>query len=179
MASNLNEISRFFYEEDLRFKTNQNDNSIISGFATSNYINPDGEKNLLMVVKLEEDGKYIKIFAPNAFLVPQDKASLFAQVCGMIQWKTKLIQFEYDNTDGEVRPIIEFPIEDSTLTKKQLMRCVHGMILILDEYFMTLDRTIKHGIIEFADENSENQLAVLLDALPAELLEEVLRQKRR
>lgn len=66
-----------------------------------------------------------------------------------VQWQTKLIQFEYDRNDGEIRPIVEFPIEDSTLTARQLMRCILGLVEIIDNYYPVLRWALDEGVVEF------------------------------
>jgi hypothetical protein len=43
-----------------------------------------------------------------------------------------MLQWEYDPSDGEIRAIIEFPLEDSILTEKQFYRCLSGLIQIVD-----------------------------------------------
>jgi hypothetical protein len=49
-----------------------------------------------------------------------------------ISWETKMLQWEYDPSDGEIRAIIEFPLEDSILTERQFHRCLSGLIQIVD-----------------------------------------------
>jgi hypothetical protein len=53
-----------------------------------------------------------------------------------ISWETKMLQWEYDPNDGEIRAIIEFPLEDSSLTEKQFNRCLSGLIQIIDNVAM-------------------------------------------
>jgi hypothetical protein len=67
----------------------------------------------------------------------------------MISWRTKLIQFEFDEEDGEIRGMIEFPLEDSSLTQKQLIRCLNGMVQIIDEYHSVIDQAIRTGFVNF------------------------------
>ncbi|MBE9013288.1 hypothetical protein IQ250_24120, partial [Pseudanabaenaceae cyanobacterium LEGE 13415] len=50
-----------------------------------------------------------------------------------ISWETKMLQWEYDPSDGEIRAIIEFPLEDSTLTERQFNRCLHSLVELVDE----------------------------------------------
>ena len=57
-----------------------------------------------------------------------------------------MMQFEYDIDDGEIWAIIEFPLEDSQLTKNQLMRCISGITRALEEYHEMITDAIKHGI---------------------------------
>jgi hypothetical protein len=76
----------------------------------------------------------------------------------MVQWKTKLIQFEFDARDGEVRPVIEFPLEDAPLTSKQLLRCLSGMTELVDKYHLVLMRVLDQGILKFESEQARLDL---------------------
>jgi len=63
-----------------------------------------------------------------------------------ISWETKMVQWEYDPSDGEVRAMIEFPLEDAPLTERQFWRCVHGLVRIVDEKaFPRLQKTLLTG----------------------------------
>ena len=48
----------------------------------------------------------------------------------------KLLRFEYDPVDGEVRASIELPIEDGTITFKQFQRCLLGLVQLIDNKAM-------------------------------------------
>jgi hypothetical protein len=110
-------------------------------FPTKRFVDPDtNAKRLVVVVLLEEDGEYIKVFSPHAFEAKGRHAGDVLRACMEIQWETKLIQFEYDESDGEIRPIIEWPIEDGTVTAKQLARAVAGLVTIVDRYAPVLEQ---------------------------------------
>jgi hypothetical protein len=63
-----------------------------------------------------------------------------------ISLMSKMVQFEYDADDGEIRAIIEFPLEDAALTSRQLMRCIHGLVKVMDRNHSTIIDAIKHGL---------------------------------
>jgi hypothetical protein len=113
-------------------------------FPTNRFVDPDtNEKRLVVVVVLEENGEYIKIFSPHAFEAKGRHAGDVLKACMEIQWETKLIQFEYDDSDGEIRPIVEWPIEDGSVTAKQLARAITGLVLIVDRYAPVLDQAAR------------------------------------
>ena len=138
------------------------------------------EAALLIAITLEEEGQYVKIFAPSAFNADgSDYLDVFLRTCMMVQWKTKLVQFEYDPSDGEVRPIVEFPLEDATLTERQLMRSVSGLVGLLDHFAPTLQKALDEGIVEMPDETVEEEatiesLAEFLAGFPPDILAEAL-----
>lgn len=91
--------------------------------------------NLLIVIALEEDGEFFKIYAPQVLSGLKDHPHLGValQTLLTISWETKMLQWEYDPSDGEVRAIIEFPLEDSLLTERQFLRCLDALVKIVDE----------------------------------------------
>ena len=113
-------------------------------FPTDKFVDPDTkEKRLVVVVLLEENGEYIKVFSPHAFEAKGRHAGDVLKACMEIQWETKLIQFEYDESDGEIRPIIEWPVEDGSVTSKQLARAITGLVLIVDQYSPVLEQAAR------------------------------------
>ena len=181
MATTLKDIGRFLYEADMKFKLREEKNDAVLSFVTDKYRDKDGDASLAIIVRIDEDGDYLSIFAPNAFLISKENVAPFLETCSIIQWKTKLIQFEYDDKDGEIRPVIEFPLEDAFLTKKQLMRCVVGLFKLIEEYYLVLDNVLKTGAIDFSLQGEsavKPDIRALLESLPIELLEEVLRKKK-
>lgn len=148
MATNLSEIELILKEEELRYT--RMDEYVRTSFSTDSYVDPDGDRSVFLVLKPEEAGEYFKLIAPNLYKLPKesDNGAVF-QALLMTSWKTKLVQYEYDELDGEVRAIVEFPLEDSPLTRRQLMRCVHGIVQIVDEYHPVISRAIETGFIDF------------------------------
>lgn len=69
-----------------------------------------------------------------------------------MSWQTKFVQFEYDENDGEIRVKIEFPLEDTPLTKRQLFRCVGGIAQIVDNFDPTIRGAIERGVAEWPAE---------------------------
>ncbi|CAN5534211.1 hypothetical protein BH23BAC4_BH23BAC4_15470 [soil metagenome] len=151
---------------------------IILTFHTAKYRNPEGEDRLMVVIRLEEEGEYFKLFAPDAFKVGQDNVDAFLRACAIVQWHTKLIQFEFDDNDGEIRPIVEFPLEDAPLTLRQLQRCIHGLVALLEEYYPVLDQAARLGVVQFEERETmlAGVLGDLLSQVPPDVLGEALRR---
>jgi len=150
MATTLREISGFLNEEGLKHSDPDGKDYIRTGFRTDNYRNPDGEHSLSIIIRLEEDGEFVKVFAPEAYKCPSDlssfhRLSLF-QTLLQVSWMTKMVQFEYDPDDGEIRPIIEFPLEDALLTRRQISRCLHALAQILDRHHEAIVDAVNHGL---------------------------------
>lgn len=165
MAMKIRDIAAIL--DQMEFKYSQrDDNTIGFGMRMNKYERPDdSEKSLLLVVQLLEDGEYFNLFAPQAFKVRSEHTDAFLRACAIIQWRTKLIQFEWDQNDGEVRPTIEFPIEDGVLTRKQFERCVMGMCGILDEFFPQLKKAAEEGVVDLPNPAPAADLGLMRELL--------------
>ena len=183
MPTTLTDIEGFLYHAELRYQKHpQVADAILTGFDTANYTNSRGEKNITLVVELSEEGRYISIFAPQAFTVSGEHTGAFLHTCAIIQFGTKLIQFEYDQRDGEVRPKVEFPLEDSALTQAQLLRCIRGLVQIVDLEYERLARAASDGTIPDAIgpmAQLSNGLDEALGAMPEAVRRDLLRRLQR
>lgn len=178
MATSLQHISAILEARGLRFQKRDTD-AIVTGFATKHYRDADGDLHLSVVIRVTEEGEYLSLFAPLAYSVPESRAETFMTACAMIQWRTKLIQFEYDANDGEVRPVVEFPLEDAPLTERQLMRCLTGLVQLVDQYHPTLQTVLEDGVIDFPQSGADgmiDMLGDLLSTLSPEVLADALRR---
>lgn len=163
MAMTIDEIAGILDQMEFKY-AKRDDHTIALFMRMKTYENPEnGEKSLLLVAQLLEDGEYFQLFSPKAFVVKGEHQDAFLRACAIIQWRTKLIQFEWDRNDGEVRPVIEFPLEDAKLTRKQFERCIQGMCSILDEFYPKLKKAADEGIVDFPDEKIPGDVGTLLD----------------
>ena len=178
MASTIAELSSFLDARNVQHEI-ADAATIVTGFGGLDaYRDADGEAHVRVVVRLEEDGQYVKVFAPGAYQIALDDAGPVLQACAMIQWRTKLVQFEYDESDGELRPIVEFPLMDAAMTADQLLRCLTGLVGLLDHYHPVLARARDTGEIAFDDEGDPSQverLSRLLGGFSPEVLAEAVR----
>ena len=178
MAATLRTVSAHLH--DLGIKHEIRGEHIAIAYTTHTYRDPEGEGRLFLAITLEEDGRYFKLFAPNAFKATGPHADAFFRATAIVQWKTKLIQFEYDPKDGEVRPIVEFPLMDAALTAEQLERCVRGIVGLLEEYGGALQAALDTGTVAFDDgPEGEAEMGEFLGSLPPEVLAAALREAER
>jgi hypothetical protein len=157
MAMTLGETAKIAGETGLPFER-QGLSRLVFTIPTDRYRNLSGERSLRVVLQLNEDGEYVTIYAPNAFNISAKSSEVFIRACMQIQWKTRLVQFEYDSVDGEIRPVVEFPLEDSGLTTRQISRCLRGVAAILDEYYLTLHKASVEGVLQFPRDNVEEDI---------------------
>lgn len=166
MATTLREIATYLQEEDLRFKEDESKNIIFTGFRTEAYRDRDGDPNLPIMIRLDEDGEFVHFIAPRCYEYkegPHKGAVL--EACLLVNYMTKMVQFEYDPSDGEVRAVIELPLEDAHLTRKQFMRCLRGLAGVVDHYHDVIQTAINSGKVVRED--------------PSDLLREFMEFMRR
>ncbi|NMF66753.1 hypothetical protein DP113_25835 [Brasilonema octagenarum UFV-E1] len=128
MAADLQQIAYYLDNLGWDYRIDPEEGRIITG------VESDNVEDFLIVVQLDEEGKYFRLFAPQVLSGVSDhphKAAIL-QTMLYISWETKMLQWEYDPSDGEIRAIIEFPLEDSILTEKQFNRCLHGLVQLVD-----------------------------------------------
>jgi hypothetical protein len=149
MPVTLEQLSAFLEAEGLRFRSRPAEGDILTGFVTRHYADRDGEKSLRLVIRLRDDGRCLSVFAPGAWNLHECKHREAAFVVLMTaQWQTLYVQFEFDPTDGEVRPTVEFPVVDGTVTRQQLMRMVYAVTGVVDQYADTVRKAMETGEVD-------------------------------
>ncbi len=175
MATTHADLKRHLDALNLAYTT-PDDETVVLGFETERYVNPEGDQRVLIVCKLDENGEFVSFFAPGAFVPSADHLDVFLRACMIVQWETKLIQFEFDRTSSEVTAVVEIPVEDSELTERQVRRCVTGLVNLLDEFYEPLRRAAEDGEIDFSqsDDVRIESLAEFLASFPPDVLAEAL-----
>jgi hypothetical protein len=103
-----------------------------------------GRHLLMVVIQLTENGEFVKFFTPSAYHIPMDDSAYgMLKTFSIISWQVKLVDFEVDPADGEVRPTIDFAVEDGVLTTKQIERCCKTLARVVD----ILHPYIKHALV--------------------------------
>ena len=167
MAMTRKDIEAILDEMQFRYRPHD-EWAVAFGMCMERYENPEnGEHSMMVVVRLTEDGEYFSMFAPVAYRVKGEHQDAFLRACAQIQWKTKLIQFEWDESDGEVRPVVEFPLEDGRITRKQFERCLSGLCQIIDEFHPVLKRAAEEGVVEMSSVGPQPEVTTLLEAAAA------------
>ena len=134
MAATYEQICEFLNHREVLF-TRHDDGAIFVTFQSNKYPNPDAEASLFLVVLLEDEGRFIRLFMPRAFIYHDGPyKAVVLQAALFVNYQTKMLQFEYDPRDGEIRAVVEFPIEDSLLTESQFFRAFYGLCSLVEEY---------------------------------------------
>jgi hypothetical protein len=151
MGITLDQIATYLVPQGLAYQLQPDKFRILVRLAL------ESTENLLVVIQLDEEGRFFKLFAPEVLAGVKDHPHKTAilQTMLSISWETKMLQWEYDPSDGEIRAIIEFPLEDSTLTEQQFNRCFDGLIEIVGDWALPrLHAVMNTGI----DPGNEDEL---------------------
>ncbi|MEB3294010.1 MAG: hypothetical protein VKJ24_12700 [Synechococcales bacterium] len=129
MGATLQQLAGYLDKKGWKYRLEEEENRIITGVFAENV------EQFLIVIQLDEDGEFFEIYAPRVLAGvknhPFKDAILQTMLC--ISWETKMLQWEYDPSDGEIRAIIEFPLEDALMTERQFNRCLYSLVQLVDE----------------------------------------------
>lgn len=150
MPTTLDEIKFFLVQSDLNFNDPENDTDPITiTFTMEYYRSPTESPDLEVHINMADDGKSVRVYAPSAWIVEDDRAPVVLQAVAMIQRKTFMVRFGYDIRDGELYAMIDLLVEDSTLSQEQLEKAVRGLVDTIDNYHTTIDLAMTKGVIVF------------------------------
>lgn len=66
MATTYETICGFLEQREIHFARHE-EGAILIQYQTEQYRDPQGEANVLVAIQLENEGRFLKIFVPNAF----------------------------------------------------------------------------------------------------------------
>jgi len=162
MGTSIKQVTEFFDEHDLKYMVDEKRDAVLIGFGVdperSTYRDEEGDPFIRLVVRVLEGGEFLAVFAPNAWNI--DDCVYKAAVCEAlvsIQLQYKMLRFDYDASDGEIRPNIELPLEDSALTSRQFHRLIHGMLHGMGRFDRVIRRAMETGEVSFEDLEDEQQ----------------------
>lgn len=178
MAATLEQIAGYFDNRGWDYRINEEQSCLITA------VQADNMDDFIIVAQLDEDGEFFKLFAPHILTGIKDHPHKHAILQAMlsISWETKMLQWEYDPSDGEIRAMIEFPLEDATLTERQFNRCLTGLIQIVDDFAMPrLRQVMETGLDPGDEEVGERLLLSLQEEVPGilDLLERAMEARKR
>lgn len=152
MATTMAQIASILDDVDLNYVTDDDSDSILLGFGIdpemATYRDKDGDPHLRVVVAVAEKGEFLNVFAPFAWSLDgcEHKAAVF-EAFTLIQSRYKMLRFDYDPADGEVRPNVELPLEDATLTATQFHRVMHALIDGIGRFDPVIRKAMETGTV--------------------------------
>lgn len=178
MGATLEQIAEYLDNKGWAYKLDEEESRILTG------VHADNLEDFLIVIQLDEDGEFFELFAPRVLSGVKDHPHKEAilQTMLLISWETKMLQWEYDPSDGEIRAIIEFPLEDSTLTERQFNRCLYGLVQLVDEVALPRLQTVMETGEDPGDiAEGERLLLALQEEAPGllEVLERAMEARKK
>jgi hypothetical protein len=160
MPTSLKEIAEFLSNQGLCHDVRPEYSDIITIFDTENYKNEEGERKLPIVILVEEKGKFIKIFSPRCYRYSKSRyKEAFFKTLLAISFHTKMVQFECDQYEEGIYAMVEFPIEDSKLSEKQLIRSLFSIVRVLERYDSVIRSALDSGMISFRKTEEDEWLS--------------------
>jgi hypothetical protein len=178
MAATLPQLTGYLDKKGWKYRVEAAESRIITGVYAENL------EQFLIVIQLDEDGEFFEIYAPRVLSGvknhPHKSAILQTMLC--ISWETKMLQWEYDPSDGEIRAIIEFPLEDAQMTERQFNRCLYSLVQLVDELALPRLQTVMATGEDPGDlEEGERLLLTLQEEAPGllQMLEKAMEARKR
>ena len=112
MSTTLKKITEFLDLEGLEYLHKEGKQHLRLRMPTRKYMPPGARSHHIdLVIALEEEGCYVKVIAPEVYHFPATAGSFqklaLMQSLLQISLMSKMVQFEYDADDGEIRAIVE------------------------------------------------------------------------
>jgi hypothetical protein len=159
MAMNIDSVERALkkgFGGDLKYQVDREASVIRASWGGfTNYRDPNGDNDLLILVMLNANGEYLEIQAPHVYNAANSghKGALSRVLLGT-SLRTPLVQFSFDESDGEVRATAEMVLMDGTCTPKQLRTAIEILMNVIDEYHPHVVRAMETGEISYPDEGT-------------------------
>lgn len=154
MSTSLNSVSDFLTHKGIHHQLEEERQIIIANWKMPTA----GDLGLNVVFDLQEEGEFLSISAIRVAECPLDDPNLAAvlQVMAEATWRTKMVRWEYDGSDGEIRASVHIPMEDASLTEAQLYRALGALLQMCGRYVPALSVAQEKGIADL-DELLNNE----------------------
>lgn len=155
MPTSIEQVQEFLDEHDLGYRVDHDHDAILIGFDLdadeTSFRDRDGSAAIRLVIRVLERGDFLAVFCPQAWQVGDcpHKSAVFEAIAS-IQAQYKLLRFDYDPSDGEIRPNIELPLEDSEITSRQFHRLIHGVLHGVQRFDGVIRHAMATGEVSFA-----------------------------
>ncbi|MCT7953905.1 CHAT domain-containing protein [Laspinema palackyanum] len=119
MTTTLEQITQFLDAQNWTYQTEPENHCI--------HLTSEG---LPVILNLEENGELLNCFIPQLLTIPAEHPYAETAMATLLHlgWELKLVRWQRDPSDGEVRITTEIPLEDGTLTPRQFQRTLTELV---------------------------------------------------
>lgn len=169
-----------------KYKSHPSDNNakegyIYSGFPTKEYKDKDGDNYASVLFSVQENGELIKFIIPKLYnCIDRNYRRAFFEVAIRNSFEKKLCFYDYDHRDGEIRMIVDMPLEDASITKQQITRIVKALLKLIDTNDKTVRAAVEEGRLPLIDYKSDlsHEISKMDPDQQLELLVEIKRRNQ-
>jgi len=183
MSIPVEAIQGFLLRAGLKFAVNDQGGSngqFLLSFRTKNYVNPDGKKSLALLVNVAEDGRYLEIAAVN--LYSANKAKDVGKLCEFLMgqnYSTKLLRWEIDRTDNEIRATVEAAPLDGSITFHSFMAMLKMVPAVADSLHPTITKVMTTAKLPRPTRTNKRLQDLVRRAGGIDALERLIRQQEK
>ncbi len=152
---------------EFRYSVDHERESISVTIACEAYRSPEDKEGVTVGLELFEKGEYLELqcqWLYDASRSPH-RGALSRLLLG-VSLRTPLVQFSFDEADGEVRATAEVVLADGSITPLQLKLMLTTLVGVIDAFHPHVVRAMETGEISFP--NEETIVRATLDDQPGE-----------
>jgi len=152
MAMTIEEVSGILTREEIKHAFDK-DGDIYAGWDTEKYINPKGEKSVVITFGIRNEEQIFNACVYFAFQVKGCKhLDAFFKLCSIVQSRTFFSKFEYSVKSASVSLRIELPLLDNKLTRNQINACWSCLTKILEDNYEALRKALDTGELDLPED---------------------------
>lgn len=127
MSTSLAACAKHLSAAGIRHHVDSEEAAIRVLFETRAYTNPRGERLAIVRIETPDDGRRVRASIMRAFSNAGNPAAACLALCQLAA-ATPLVGIEYDARGGDLRLVVEAPVEDGRLTTSQLCAMLDGLV---------------------------------------------------
>jgi hypothetical protein len=176
MATSLDQLSQLLDSLHIEHLVDSKHPRILIPVETSRHRDLQGKRNLVLSLSCPEAGRIARVEVPWFAKAHGTHRASALELLSRITWRRKLVFWRIDPEDGEVRPTVEFPLEEAEIGSDQLLRLLRAIPLLADEEHDTL-LPLWEGMANCeAEPGSPEDLGTKAEAATAAAIEQLLQE---
>lgn len=151
MAISLEQLEGYLLQDDLKYVID--DERIMLSFGMDDYVSPvNGEKSLLIGIRVDDEGHYAEICAPRLYDAGRaPNVGRLAELLLHLGFCHRQVRFGLDRSDGEVMATVSFDPVDGTVSYQAFIRWLRWLPGFIDFWHPVIDLAIRTGELPALD----------------------------